>query len=89
MRTSLNEINAIEAWHFQQGELPDRLLTEAQILSNPQLKEKAKWQSATYDLVKQYGRDKLLHEIRKVEKQLFTVPKYRSFQDRIRSIFKR
>lgn len=89
MRTSLNEIRELEDWLLKQGELSDRLVTEAKVLSNPELQENAKWQAQTYDLVAAYGRQKLREEIRQVEKQLIMSPKYRSFQDRIRSIFKR
>ncbi len=88
MRTSLNEIKHLEDWLLNQGDLSGRLITEARILTNPKLEEDATWQSATYELVHQYGREKLILEIQGVEKELFTLPRYRSFQDRIRSIFK-
>ena len=89
MRTSLNEIRELEEWLFKKGDLTDRLMTEAKVLSNPEFQEKVKWQTQSYELVTAYGRQKLQEEIRQVEKQLFSSPKYRSFQDRIRSIFKR
>ena len=89
MRTSLTEIEQIERWLLQHGDIGDRLLTEAKVLSSPEMKEKAEWQAVTYDLVHQYGRQKLRDEIKAVEHKLFKTSKYQSFQDKIKSIFKR
>ena len=47
MRTSLNEIKEIEDWVMKSGELPDRLVTEAKMLIDPSLKDKAEWQLET------------------------------------------
>lgn len=86
MRTSLIEIAQIENWIEQnknaQGELKLCLLP-------PELKEKVKWQSLAYELVSLYGREKLTEEIKTIERRLFYSSKYRSFQQRIQSIFKK
>lgn len=87
MKTSLTELDQIEKYLLKKGDIRERLVTEARILSSPEVKEKAHWQSATYDLVHLYGRRKLLEEIKAIEHQLFHDTKYRSFRDRIRSIF--
>lgn len=88
MRTSLNEIKELEDWLFKKGNPSNQLVTEARVLTNSELQEKADWQSQSYDLIRDYGQQKLLSEIQLIEQQLFTLKRYRSFQDRIRSIFK-
>ena len=87
MRTSLNEIAEIENLLLKFGDPSDRLVTEAKVLSNPSFKDKTLCQSVAYELIQQYGRNKLLDEIKSVEERLFTTSKYRSFQKRIRAIF--
>ncbi len=89
MRTSLNEVKALEELLLDEGNPAERLVTQAKVLTNHDLQEQAGWQLRTYELVREYGRQKLRREIQSVEKQLFTSSRYRSFQDRIRSIFKR
>jgi len=88
MRTSLVEIEQIEDWLLKKGDIQDRLVTEGKILSNPALEVKAQWQMKSYDLIREYGRKKLLQEIKDVENSLFKSSRYKSFQIRIRSIFK-
>ncbi|MEM8940468.1 MAG: hypothetical protein AAGC64_14110 [Bacteroidota bacterium] len=89
MRTSLTEIEQIEDWLFKQGAIQNRLLLEAKMLSDPRIKENVQWQSYMYDLIRLYGQEKLREEIKATQHKLFQTPKYRSFQDRIRLIFKR
>ena len=89
MRTSLIEIEQLENWLLDQGDVQDRLVTEAKILSGTEWKEKAHWQSKSYDVIRLYGREKLRQEIEAVEHQLFHSKKYKPFQRTIRSIFKR
>ncbi len=88
MRTSLIEIKQIENLLLKQGDIQERLITEAKILLSPELKEKLNWQLKSYELIRQYGLEKLSQEIKEVEDYVFTNPKYGSFQSRIRSIFK-
>jgi len=83
----LIEIAEIESWVLQQGDPADRLVTEGRLLLNPALREQAAWQTQTYAVVREYGRQKLKEEIKAVENQLFTSAKHRRFQERIRSIF--
>lgn len=88
MRTSLIEVVQIENWLLQRGDISDRLLMEAKMLSSPEVLDKVQWQSTTYDLSRLYGREKLCEEIKTIEHRLFNKSKYRSFQDRIQAIFK-
>ena len=88
MRTSLTEVHYLEPWLLDQGETVDQLMIEAKVLVDPELKEKAKWQAEAYEMIYLHGRDKLKEEIRKIEHQLFHLPKHRTFQERIKSIFK-
>lgn len=88
MRTSLVEIEQIENLLLKRGNIQERLLTEAKILSSPKLKEKLDWQLRTYDLIRQYGREQISQEIKEVEQTVFNSTKHSSFQSRIRSIFK-
>ncbi|MEM9337964.1 MAG: hypothetical protein AAGA66_04495 [Bacteroidota bacterium] len=89
MRTSLSEIESIENWLTGRGDQGDRLLTEAKIQLDTDLRANARWQETTYRVVRQYGREKLKEEISKVDHRLFTSSRYRSFQARILSIFKK
>ncbi|MEL7004888.1 MAG: hypothetical protein AAFN93_19430 [Bacteroidota bacterium] len=89
MRTSLIEVQEIENFLMSRGEVSNRLLTEAKIMLDEEFKDKAKWQSKTYDIVRQYGREKLRQEIKEAEQQVFNSNRYRSFQHLIVSIFKR
>ncbi|MEM7551474.1 MAG: hypothetical protein AAF363_17460 [Bacteroidota bacterium] len=89
MRTSLTETKRIEEYLLELGDVQDRLLTEARILSNPDLAGKAEWQSKSYELIRLYGSNKLRKEISMIEQKLFTDRRYHSFQHKIRAIFKR
>ncbi len=89
MRTSLVEIQEIENFLLKQGDVKEQLLVEAKMLLTPDLAEKVKLQSESYDLIHQYGREELRREIRLVEQEVFHSSRYRLFQQRIRSIFKR
>lgn len=88
MRTSLIETQQLEEWLLQKGEPSERLLTEAKIQIDSGLKEKAYWQAKTYEVLHLYAQEKLKNQIKEIENQLFSQPKYRTFQQRILSIFK-
>lgn len=89
MRTSLIETEQLEHWLLKKGAVEERLLTEAHVQLNPELREKARYQEMTYRTVKHYGRQKLRGEIQAVEQELFRAPKHHTFRERIRSIFSR
>lgn len=88
MRTSLIKIQQLENWLLNQGDLPGRLVTEAELLIDHNLQEDAKWQRRSYELIRMFGQEKLHEEIQAVESSLFEDPKHYTFQSRIRSIFK-
>ena len=89
MRTSLIEIEKIENWLLTQGDIQERLVTEAKVLSSSEWKGKAHAQAQSYELIRFYGREKLRREIRTIERHLFLSNKHKPFQDIIKSIFKR
>lgn len=88
MRISLREIKAIEQYLLQKGPMPDRLLTEAYLQLDTELEHNLKAQQKAYAVIKQYGREKLMQEIRQTEKKLFSENRFRNFQAVIRAIFK-
>lgn len=88
MRTSLIEIEQIENWLLKKGDIQNRLVTEARVLSNAEWKNLSQWQAESYELIRHYGREKLRQEIKEVERQLFHSEKHTPFQKLIHSIFK-
>jgi hypothetical protein len=87
MRTSLTEIQEIDNYLLDHNPAQS-LVVDAKMLVSPLFKDKVHWQEAVHKLVKLRGREKLRFEIQLVEQELLTAPKYRSFQERIRCIFK-
>lgn len=88
MRTSLIEIEKIENWLLEKGDIQERLITEARVLSDSAWKDNAHWQSESYDLIGFYGREKLRQEIKEVERQLFYAKEHAFFQKLIHKIFR-
>ena len=88
MRTSLNEAAELENWLLGKGDCSKRLVTEAKVIADPNLREIAEWQYRTYKLVRVYGREKLREQIEAIEHRMFTTNKFLSFQNLISSIFK-
>jgi len=89
MRTSLNNIKAIDDYllgHILPG---DKLLFEANLLLNNDLKDNVYHQQNTYTMIRQYGRQKIKDEIIAVQQQLATAPKHRGFMQRIANVFKK
>ncbi|AGA77893.1 hypothetical protein [Echinicola vietnamensis] len=89
MRTSLREIRELE--RFIQGiSLPEeRLLMEAKMQLDTSMPQKINRQKMAYQLVRDYGREKLREEIRNVEHELFEAPRHQGFRKRIVNLFKR
>lgn len=88
MRISLIEIQEIDNYLLDQ-DTAQSLVIDAKMLVNPQFKDKVLWQKTVHELVKLHGRKRLKFEIQSVERELLTAPKHKSFQERIRSIFKK
>lgn len=87
MRTSLTEIQQIEAYLLHQTTPAERLLFEAKLMLQPGLTEDVQLQQETYRLVKQYGRKKIREEIEAVHRKLFSEPQHKSFREKIARLF--
>ena len=88
MRTSLIEAEQIENFLLHKGEISERLVTEAKVLTSPELRERVQYQKDTYALIHIYGREKLYAEIQRVEQKMFSNSRFKNFQNLIKSIFK-
>jgi hypothetical protein len=89
MRTSLIDIEKIENWLLERGDIQERLLTESRVLSNTEWRDQAQWQSESYELIRLYGREKLREEIKVIEHNVFHTKKHQRFQNLIKSVFTR
>ncbi|MFI5159698.1 MAG: hypothetical protein ACHQHN_00405 [Sphingobacteriales bacterium] len=87
MRTSLLEIEQIEAHLMLRSEPGDALVFEARLLLDPELKDKVLWQQKTYSIIRQYGREQLKSEIEAVHQKLFTGVEHYSFRQKIMRLF--
>ena len=89
MRTSLIEIEKIEA--YLQGEMSpeDALLLEANMTLDEDLAEKISLQKQVYQLVKTYGRRSIRKEIATVQNKLFTLPEHADFRNTVLNLFRR
>ena len=85
----MTETKRLENWLLEKGDIGERLITEAHVQLNTDLKDKGKWQSLTYKMVHLYGRQELIAEIKKVEEKLFSEAEHKNFRERIRSIFRK
>lgn len=72
-----------------QGQAPDeeRLLFEAKLLLDPELREDAHWQQKTYGIIRNYGRQQLRQELEQAHQTLFTVPQHQRFRDKVLELF--
>lgn len=84
----MNETQQLENYLLGGLSAEDRLLIEAQLLINRDLRRTANLQKLTYALVQNYGRKKLKADIQAAQKRLFTETRFSSFRKTITSIFK-
>lgn len=89
MRTSLNNIKAIDDYFLGQMAPGDALLFEANMLLNNVLINDIEHQQSTYAVIRQYSRQKIKDEIVAVQKILATATQHRSFMHRIANLFKK
>ncbi|QDH78941.1 hypothetical protein FKX85_07775 [Echinicola soli] len=89
MRTSLREIKELENFIMGVPSPEERLLVEAKVQLDTSMTQKIRCQKSAYQLVRDYGREKLREEIRKVEFELFDTPRHQGFRKRIVNLFKR
>jgi anti-sigma-K factor RskA len=84
----MNETQQLE--HYVHGTLPteERLLMEARLIVDTELRNKLDWQQKAYALIHAYGRKKLRAEIEQIQNRLFTEDKFKIFRKRIQTIFK-
>jgi hypothetical protein len=87
MRTSLNEIKAIEDHLFNRNHPADSLLFQANIILNTKLRDNVVLQQSTYQTVQQYGRKQLKAEIEAVHQKLMNKPS--NFMQRLMHLFKK
>lgn len=87
MRTSLNDIKTIEAYLTDRLTISERLLFEARMLVNRELRKNVAWQREVCALVRRHHRTKIKAEFQRVHKRLFADAKNADVADEIRSIF--
>lgn len=89
MRTSLNNIKAIDNYLLGGMAPGDKLLFEANILLNSDLVNDVGHQQNTYAVIRQYSRQKIKDEIAAVQKILAVEPQHQGFMRRIANLFKK
>ncbi|MNK54561.1 hypothetical protein D3C87_735480 [compost metagenome] len=89
MKTSWNEIQCIEDHLLATGDGGDRAVFSARLMLEPGLNESLQWQQATYNVVRDYGRQKLREDIAQVAQLLFSVKEHEPFRQKILHIFKK
>jgi hypothetical protein len=87
MKTSWNELRLIEDFLLSETKAEDRILFEARLLLQPDLKDSVFWQQKTYSLIHKYGRQQLRKEIELVHEKLFTAPEHYSFRQKVMRLF--
>jgi DNA-binding transcriptional regulator YbjK len=87
MRTSLNEIAAIEQQLLHTTAPDEQLLFEAKLLLDEDLRQKTAAQRQAYQLIQQYGRQQLRAELENVYQILMHTPQHLSYAQRIKRIF--
>lgn len=89
MRTSLNNIKAIDDHLFGRTAPADTLLFEANLILNSSLRDEVQQQQNAYAVISRYSRKQLRAEIAAVQQQLQTQPQHRGFMQRIINLFKK
>jgi len=89
MRTSLNNIRAIEDHIFGRTDPGEALLFEANMVLNNGLRDDVQHQQNTYAVIKQYSRQQLKAEIATAQHKLENEPQHRGFMQRIINLFKK
>lgn len=88
MRTSLNNIKAIDDYLLGCMDPGDVILFEANILLNNDLIKEIQHQQSAYEIIRQYSRQKLKDEIIAVQEKLVAAPQYQGYMQRITNLFK-
>jgi hypothetical protein len=85
----MNNTVLIEEYLSGRMDTANRLLMEARLLIDEELRADCLYQRQAHELAKAYGRQCLRKEIASAEQQLFTEKEHEGFRQRIRHIFKR
>ncbi len=88
MRTSLNEIKAIDDHLFRLVPGAEDFLFEVRLILDDDLREKVVQQQQAHALIQQYGRKRLKAEIDAVHQQLFNDTRPHTFAAKILRLFK-
>jgi hypothetical protein len=88
MRTSLNNIKAIDDYLLGYMSPGYALLFEARMILNSDLVNDIAYQRLTHDTIIQYGRKNIRAEIAAVQKKLAAAPEHRGYIQRIADLFK-
>jgi hypothetical protein len=89
MRTSLNNIKAIDDYLLGRMAPGDALLFEANMLLNSDLTDDLKHQQSTYSIIRKYSRQNLKAEIMAVQETLAAAAQHQGFMQRIAGLFKK
>lgn len=87
MRTSLNEIKAIEDQLFNYSDPAGGLLFQARMILNADLRQNVALQQSAYQAVQQYGRKNLKAEIEAVHQKLMNEPQHCGFIQKLMRLF--
>lgn len=88
MRTSLNEIRDIESHLHKQNDLPETLLFEAKMLTQPELVIRIHLQQKIERLVKLFHRKKIKQDLEQIHHNLFADAEKETFQQQVLEHFK-
>jgi hypothetical protein len=87
MRTSLNEIHAIEQYLLGKTDNGESLLLEARLQIDPQLRLNVRLQRKLMMVVKHFFRRKLKRELNALSVKIFSDPEKHEFQQKILQTF--
>ena len=85
---SWNELRLVERYLTGKLSSPDRLLFEARLLTDQNLRSMSRLQKVIHEAVGWYGRNKLRHKLATIDQRLFKDPEYAPFREEIRGYFK-
>jgi len=83
----LNEIQRIEKYLTRQLPNVDRIVFEAELLINDQLRTDVEMQQYVYDMIHLNGQMKLRNEIKAVHDKLFSADLFSDFRKEIYAIY--
>ncbi|MFC6098947.1 hypothetical protein [Olivibacter domesticus] len=89
MRTSLNKLKFLENYIENQLLPEEKLLLDARIIIDEELKDELYCQEKTYQIIRAYGRENLRAQLTRVEHELFVNPVHKKFIDKIKDFFKK